>query len=423
MAALCRDCTSVYDTRPDGGRCAACGSLRLLVHPELSQLAIAHIDCDAFYASVEQRDNPALRDKPLIVGGYRRGVVTSCCYAARAKGVRSAMPTYRAMQLCPEANVVKPRMAVYSKVGREVRELMDTASPLVQPISIDEAFLDMGGTGDVHGGPPAQTIAKLAGRIERDIGITVSVGLSYNKFLAKVASDLGKPRGFTAIGRAEAVEFLRSRQANIISGVGKVMERRLAADGIKTVGDIQATDEADLVRRYGAMGTRMAALGRGEDNRAVETDRDTKSVSAETTFETDLARGEALTAEIWPLCEEVAARLKQQDLSAGGVTLKLKTASFRLLTRSRQLDTPTRLAEVLFRTAAPLVEREANGQRFRLIGISASHLGPGTAADGPELFGEDRARWAKIEDAMASVRGRFGEPAIAKGRGFKRRPS
>jgi hypothetical protein len=202
---LCRDCATpeTGDGEPArlSGRCRNCGSTRMVRHRELGALAIAHLDCDAFYASVEKRDNPGLADRPVIVGGGSRGVVTTCCYVARLYGVRSAMPMFKALKACPDAVVIPPDMAKYRIVGRQVRALMREATPLVEAVSIDEAFLDLSGTESVHGGAPARTLALLAERIERNIGITVSIGLSYNKFLAKVASDLDKPRGFAMIGR------------------------------------------------------------------------------------------------------------------------------------------------------------------------------------------------------------------------------
>lgn len=204
---------------------SACGSPRLVRHAELYKLSLAHVDCDAFYASVEKRDNPELRDKPLIIGGGKRGVVSTACYIARIHGVRSAMPMFKALEACPEAVVVKPNMEKYAKVGREVRQLMLDLTPLVEPISIDEAFMDLGGTERLHRAPAAIVLARFAKRVEEEIGITISVGLSYCKYLAKVASDFEKPRGFSVIGEAEALDFLRNKPVSMIWG-GKILQRQ-----------------------------------------------------------------------------------------------------------------------------------------------------------------------------------------------------
>ena len=417
MAALCRDCGGAATV---AARCAACGSPRLIAHPELDALAIAHIDCDAFYAAVEKRDDPALRDKPVIVGGGRRGVVAACCYVARLYGVHSAMPMFKALKACPDATVIAPDMAKYQRVGRQVRALMRQATPLVEPLSIDEAFLDLAGTERLHRGAPARTLALLIKRIEDEIGITASVGLSYNKFLAKVASDLDKPRGFVVIGRAEAPEFLADKPVSLIWGVGPVLGRRLQADGLSTLGRLRRRPEAELVARYGAIGRRLARFARGQDDRPVEPNAPLKSLSSETTLDDDVADAEHLAAVLWPLCEKLAQRLKRRRLAAQGVTLKLKTADFRLLTRSRRLEAPTQLAETLYRTASPLLQAEARGPRFRLIGIGAADLADEAQADPPDLLDPDLARHIRAEHAIDQVRAKLGQGAIVKGRALSR---
>jgi DNA polymerase-4 len=360
-----------------------------------------------------------LLERPVIVGGGRRGVVAAACYVARIYGVRSAMPMFQALKACPEAVVIRPDMAKYQAAGREVRRLMLETTPLVEPVSIDEAFLDLSGTERLHHGSPARTLALLARRIEREFGITVSIGLSYNKFLAKVASDLDKPRGFSVIGRAEARAFLAGRPVGLIWGVGKVLQKRLAADGISLIGQLAEMEETALVARYGAIGTRLARFARGEDLRSVEPRAEAKSISAETTFEADLAGLDALSHALWPLCEKVAERLKRAGLAGGTITLKLKTGEFRLLTRSRQLASPTQLAESLFRAALPLLEGEAQGARYRLIGIGAAGLAPAAEADQPDLLDPDSGRRAQVERAIDSVRAKHGGGAIVKGRAFR----
>ncbi len=300
-------------------RCPHCGSPRLVSHPELEKLSIAHIDCDAFYASVEKRDDPALRDQPVIVGGGHRGVVSAACYIARIYGVRSAMPMFKALAACPHAKVVRPNMAKYSRVGGEIRDLMRSLTPLVEPLSIDEAFLDLTGTDQLHHGSPARSLARLALEVEQRIGVTVSIGLSYNKFLAKIASDLDKPRGFAVIGQGEVLEFLGSRPVSLIWGVGKALQARLAADGISTIADLRGADEMALVARYGSIGRRLYRFARGEDDRRVDPNGEIKSISAETTFDEDIGRAEQLAAELWPLCEKVSSRLKRNALAGNSV--------------------------------------------------------------------------------------------------------
>ena len=386
MTSLCRDCGVLTETPPAAGRCASCASPRLVAHTELAALPLAHIDCDAFYASVEKRDHPELLHRPVIVGGGTRGVVLACCYVARLSGIRSAMPMFKALKACPDAVVIPPDMAKYRTVGRQVRELMLATTPLVQPLSIDEAFLDLSGTERVHGGPPARTLALLARRVEREIGVTVSIGLSYNKFLAKIASDLDKPRGFAVLGRSEALDFLGPRSVGLIWGVGAALQQRLARDGITTIAELRQRPERELVGRYGAIGRRLARFARGEDDRAVDPDPPMKSISAETTFARDIAQYEQLTEELRPLCESLARRLARAERAAAGITLKLKTSDFRVLTRSRQLADPTLRAETLYRAALPLLRAEADGTAFRLIGIGADRLAEAALADPPDLF-------------------------------------
>ncbi|MEQ8251133.1 MAG: DNA polymerase IV [Oceanibaculum nanhaiense] len=418
LPGLCRECGHVLPEGFSDPRCPACGSPRLIRHAELDTLTIAHLDCDAFYASVEKRDDPSLRDKPVLIGGGKRGVVSAACYIARIYGCRSAMPMFKALKLCPNAVVIKPNMEKYSAVGRQVRALMLDTTPLVQPLSIDEAFLDLSGTERLHKGSPAHTLALLVRRIEQEIGITVSIGLSYNKFLAKIASDLDKPRGFAIVGRAEARDFLARQPVGLIWGVGQSLQARLVKDGITHIAQLQELDERTLIARYGAMGQRLFQFARGIDARTVEPERETKSISAETTFDDDIADLEALRAILWLLSEKLVKRLKAEGFAAAGITLKLKTADFRLLTRSRRLDGPTLLAERLYRSALPLLEKEATGTAFRLIGIGASALADPADADPPDLVDPDRERQKKIEGAMDAVRKKLGDAAILKGRGF-----
>jgi DNA polymerase-4 len=417
ISGLCRDCLT--EAPEEDARCRQCGSPRIVRHPELDTLTLAHIDCDAFYASVEKRDAPTLADKPVIVGGGKRGVAMTACYVARKYGVRSAMPMFKALRLCPHAVVIRPDMEKYAAVSREVRAIFRDATPLVEPVSLDEAYLDLAGTEAIHHRGAAATLADIARRIEHEIGITVSIGLSDNKFLAKLASEIDKPRGFGVIGRAEARGFLASRPVRVILGVGEKMAARLAADGIATIGDLQRLGGDQLALRYGAMGRRLAQLAIGEDDRDVVPDRPAKSISAETTFERDLAGLAQLDAELWPLCERVSERLKESELAGRTVVLKLKTAGFRILTRRHALNQPTQLADAIYQMARPLLQHETTGARYRLIGVGVSDLTDARAADQPDLFDQVSARQAAVERALDSVRKRFGKRSIGKGRGLK----
>lgn len=396
-----------------------CGSGRTLWHQELDTLSIAHIDCDAFYAAVEKRDDPSLADRPVIIGGGRRGVVSTACYIARLYGVHSAMPMFKALRACPDAVVIRPDMEKYVAVGRQVRERLRDLSPLVEPISIDEAFIDLSGTTKLTGQSPAEQLVRAAIDIEASFGITVSIGLSFNKFLSKVASDLEKPRGFTVVGRTEAEQFLARKPVTIIWGVGKALAKKLTADNIRTIADLRAFDEASLTERYGSMGSRLWHLARGLDNRPVSPHRGAKSVSSETTFREDLHRLEDLRRKLWQLSERVSARLKKSDLAAAGVVLKLKTAGFQTLTRSHGLDTPTQLADRLFAAAEPMLQSTIDRGPFRLIGVGAQPLAPGHEADPPSLLNPDSGRSKAVEEVMDAIRGKLGTDAIFKGRGLE----
>ncbi|MEZ5907647.1 MAG: DNA polymerase IV [Hyphomicrobiaceae bacterium] len=385
MPTLCRDCCET--STDDGARCPVCGSARLVTHDEIEQLAIAHIDCDAFYAAVEKRDRPDLVPKPVIVGhAGGRGVVTTACYVARRFGARSAMPMFKALELCPQAVVVPPDMAKYREASRQVRAILETATDRIEPVSLDEAYLDLTHEhllGDLAAAP---TLAWLALRVEREVGITVSIGLSYNKFLAKLASDARKPRGYSVIGRTEARSVLAPLAVARINGVGAVMAERLARAGILTIGDVQSLGEQEVVQRIGRFGHRLALLAAGEDDRRVNPHRPTKSISAETTFRQDTGSARLLIEAATGLAERVAAQLVRKRLAGGAVVLKLKTSDFRVLSRHKRLLHPTQQAGVLIEAAQALIEKEAQGATYRLIGIGVDQLAPAEAADPPDLF-------------------------------------
>jgi DNA polymerase IV len=410
---FCRDC--LKPVSEDDRRCPACRSPRLLRHPELHQLSTAHLDCDAFYAAIEKRDDPTLRDKPVIVGGQHRGVVSTACYIARIRGVRSAMPMFQALKLCPDATVIPPDMAKYAAVGRHVRELMLALTPLVQPLSIDEAFLDLAGTERLHGRSAAYSLALLAQQIEKVIGITVSIGLSHNKFLAKMASDLDKPRGFSVIGRMETLGFLAGKPVSAIWGVGKAMQAQLAKDGITMIAQLQTREKSDLMRRYGTLGTRLYHLARGEDARHVSPDDETKSISAETTFDEDISDYKALERILWQMAEKVSRRAKADRLAGFTVTLKLKTADFKIRTRNASFQDATVLADRIFSAAQPLLKREANGTAYRLLGVGISNLLEVDPTSLAVTLDERAATRAKAEHAVDRLREKYGKSAVERG--------
>lgn len=417
-AALCRDCFAAFDGADQPmRRCPTCRSPRTIAHAELDSLAIAHLDCDAFYASVEKRDDPALADRPVIIGGGKRGVVSTACYIARLSGVKSAMPMFKALRLCPEAVVVRPRMEHYVAVSRQIRAMMLELTPLVEPLSLDEAFLDLSGTERLHGATPAGVLARVQARIERELGLTVSIGLSHNKFLAKIASERDKPRGFCLIGRAETAAFLAAQPARLIWGVGAAAAASLEAEGLRTLGDIRARDRAQLIRRFGAQGDRLWRLAQGEDARPVSPDRAMKSISHETTFDEDIGDPVALRRQLWALCEQLSARAKARDLGGSVVTLKLRRADFRLLSRRQTLDAPTQMADRLYRTARPMLDRDVHSGPFRLIGIGLQNLSASESADpGDDLLDAAAQKRLAAERATDRIRARFGPKSIRLGR-------
>lgn len=416
MRSLCRDC--LWRGPGPQSRCPDCRSPRLANHAELDSLSIAHLDCDAFYASVEKRDRPELRDLPVIVGGGVRGVVTTCCYIARISGVRSAMPMFKARKLCPDAVVIKPDFSKYRAASKDVMARLARLTPLVQPLSLDEAWLDLSGTERLNGGPPAFQLARLQLEIERDKGLTVSVGLARNKFLAKIASDLDKPRGFSVIG-AEAQVFLAARPVSILPGVGPAMVKSLEAGGYRTVGDLARADVRALADRFGTYGLRLHQLAHGQDARSVNPEEDRKGVSSETTFNTDIAALADLEDELWPLCEKTARRCREAGVAGRAVVLKLKTTDFRLLTRRRTVPVPVQTARGLFALGREMLAKEADGTAYRLIGIGAAELVEAADA-GTDLFGGEEARALSNEIALDALRARFGQDAVMSGRTLKR---
>ncbi|WP_370311395.1 DNA polymerase IV [Sagittula sp.] len=417
MPALCRDCLTLFDSGP---RCPACGRPRVIAHPELADLSIAHMDCDAFYASVEKRDNPELADKPVIIGGGRRGVVSTACYVARIRGVRSAMPMFKALQLCPDAVIIRPRMEVYVGVSRQIRAMMEELTPAIEPLSLDEAFMDLSGTTRLHGAPPAVMLARLVKRMQAELGVTGSIGLSHNKFLAKIASDLDKPRGFAVIGKAETQAFLRPKSVRMLWGVGQAGQESLDRAGIRTFEDLLRWDRRDLEARFGAMGTRLWHLARGEDHRRVTRNAPVKSISNETTFNEDTADADILDGHLWRLSEKTTDRAKAKGMAGRTVTLKLRRTNFSILTRRMTLPDATQMADRLYRASRALFDQVKEPGPWRLIGVGLSDLVPEAQADrAGDLLDPQAGARAKAERAADEIRARFGSEAILKGRALR----
>ena len=416
---FCPNC--LVARRGEDAICSDCDGGRIIAHDEIFDLSIAHLDCDAFYAAIEKRDDPSLADKPVIVGGGVRGVVSTCCYVARTYGVRSAMPMFKAKEACPDAVIIKPNMAKYAEAGRAIRKMMLSLTPLVEPLSIDEAFMDLTGTTRVHGAPPAITLAKLQKRVEKEMGVTASIGLSHNKFLAKIASDLDKPSGFSVIGKAETKDFLARQPISLIWGVGKAMTEKFHRDGLRTIGQLQKLDASTLGKRYGELGLRLAQLSHGNDVRRIKPDRETKSVSSETTFNSDIKDPQQLEDLLWELCEKVSARMKASSFEGRVVTLKLKSSDFKTISRRRTLSQPSNLARTAFSAARPMLHDAAGGKAYRLIGVGYSNLSVERSDREADLFGDEDEKFAAQEKAIDAIRGKFGRDAVKAGRSLRRR--
>ena len=414
MPSLCRKC---FNTFNEEVRCPRCSSPLVVSHTELFDLNIAHMDCDAFYASVEKRDNPDLADKPVIIGGGRRGVVSTACYIARIRGVKSAMPMFKALEKCPDAVVIRPRMKIYAEISQQIREMMNDITPLVEPLSLDEAFMDLSGTHKLHGAPPAVMLAKLMDRISSNLGLTGSIGLSHNKFLAKIASDLNKPNGYSIIGEAETSSFLQDKPIRLIWGVGASMQKSLEKSGIRTFSDLLRWDRKDLVSKFGSMGDRLWFLARGQDARVVSNSDRIKSISNETTLNENTSDLRVLEGHLWRLCEKVSSRAKLKGLAGTIMILKLKSANHKIITRRLTLRDPTYLADVLFRSTYPLMEAAIGNGPFRLVGAGFSGLCLASQAERePELLDDGALNRIKVERVTDEIREKFGDEAMIKGR-------
>ncbi|MGV6839977.1 MAG: DNA polymerase IV [Planktomarina sp.] len=418
MSALCRDCLTTYDHPPK--RCTACGRPRIIAHEELFNLSIAHMDCDSFFASVEKRDNPELRDKPVIIGGGRRGVVATACYVARIRGVKSAMPMFKALKLCPDAVVVRPRMSAYVAASKEIKFFMQELTPDIEPLSLDEAFLDLTGTARLHGHPPAVMLAQMVRRMQTELGLTGSIGLSHNKFLAKIASDLEKPKGFLVIGKKETADFLKDKPVGLIWGVGAVTRMGLENAGIQTFADLRRWDETDLTARFGSMGTRLWHLARGQDRRKISARAPVKSISKETTFGADTSDTDLLDGHMWRLSEQVSARAKAKGKAGQVVTLKLKRKDHSLITRRQSLRGATQMADMIYRTAKALFDQTPHKGPYRLIGVGLSGLVDAQGSDTIfDMLDPEAARRNDAERATDAIREKFGDTSIIKGRALR----
>lgn len=414
ISSICRDCFSTFNNKIL--YCHNCNSLKIINHNEIEKLNIAHVDCDAFYASIEKRDNPKLKNYPVIIGGGKRGVVATACYLARIKGVKSAMPMYKALKLCPKAVVIKPNMKKYRDASQKIHLLMNEITPLKEPISLDEAFLDLSGTKKLHKKIPAVLLAELSKKIIQEVGISVSIGLSYNKFLAKICSDLDKPKGFSLLGKADSKKFLATQPVEILWGVGKILKRKLNDDGIKTIGQIREVELKEIINRYGSIGSHIYSLSEGKDSRKVIAQRQIKSISHETTFDNDEDNKKILEKKLWLLCEKVSKRSKDKGLGGQTITLKLKTKDFKLITRSCTVDEPTQIGELIFQHSKNLLDRENKKQKYRLIGVGISNLKDSELCDIYDLINTTKTKNAKIEYAIDDIRNKFGEALIKKGR-------
>lgn len=415
---LCRDCPNLF--WPQGGaavsRCPTCGSRRLVSHPELTRLSIAHVDCDAFFASVEKQRRPELKGKPLLVGGTgERGVVSTACYIARLTGARSAMPMRRARELCPDAVVLSPDISAYRVVAEHIRVMMRELTPLVEVKSIDEAVLDLSGTRELHGAPPCVVVARLALRVEKELGVTISIGLATNTLMAKLAAGIDKPRGYGVIG-TEARQWLADKSVRLLPGIGKAQEESLQKLGLTRLGAVASLTTEEAFRRLGPRGPELVARARGESSRKVTPFHPVKSVSTEVTFTRDIRDTTLLERELWDLCEQLALRLKRKEVSTQGISLKLRTASFQTRSRAMKLHTPTVLPDRLFQAARTLLAAEVGDTAFRLIGLGSNGLAPLDDADPPDLADMQTQSRVAMQQAIDTLRSRFGKAAIQRGR-------
>ena len=384
--------------------------------------SILHVDMDAFFASVEQRDHPELRGKPVIVGAgpNERGVVCAASYEARKFGVHSAMPSRRAHQLCPHGIFIQPHMEQYRETSRQIMSILESFTPEVEPISIDEAFLDVTGALQRFG-DAVSIAARIKFEIKTRTDLIASVGVAPNKFLAKLASDLEKPDGLSVIREADKIQILAPLAVSKIWGVGKVTECRLLELGIKTIGDLQTFPIEQLHRHFGNMAAHLHALSRGEDEREVETDGTIKSISSEHTFDVDTADLAQIMRSLLEQCEEVGTRLRQENLAARTIQMKLRYSDFTTLTRRRTLPNPTQDEMLVYEISRQLLAAEKiGGKRIRLIGVGGANLvSPMVQSD---LFNRADEKRARLVKAVDELRSKLGSGAIKRGASLEQRP-
>jgi DNA polymerase-4 len=386
-----------------------------------SQRTILHVDLDAFFAAVEQRDDPGLRGKPVLVGGSaRRGVVAAASYEARRFGIRSAMPMAEALRRCPHAIVVPHRMARYAETSRQFFAILDGFSPLVEPVSLDEAFLDVTGAERLLGDGVAIARA-IKARVREELALVASVGVAPSKLVAKIASDIDKPDGLRVVAAAGVAEFLAPLPVARLWGVGAVTQEKLGALGLRTIGDVAGYPPAVLQARLGAhQGTQLAALARGEDVREVEPGGMPVSIGHEETFDMDLGRKDDIAVLLLGQADRVAARLRGLGLRARVVQLKIKYADFRLVTRRRTLDSATVDGTTIGRTAVDMLGEldvaEGRGKRLavRLCGVSATGLEPRDAPRQLTLAEPVRHRGERLGDAIDRIHARFGSGVVRR---------
>lgn len=375
---------------------------------------ILHVDMDAYYASVEERDQPSLKGKPVVVGGSadRRGVVSAANYEARKYGVHSAMPMVTALRKCPQAVVIPTRMSHYAEISKQIREIFHRFTPVVEPLSLDEAFLDVDGCEGLFG-PPPEIGRAIKAAILDETNLIASVGVAPNKFLAKVASDLDKPNGFVVVDPDRVLEFLEPLPISRLWGIGKVSEKALRTVGIQTVGQVRQLSPEVLTDKFGETGTRLWNLAHGIDKRRVVPDREAKSISHETTFAVDVGDKTVLRAWLLELTEQVGRRLRRSGLRAKTVNLKLRFSNFETISRARSVSDPTDATNRLWEVAAELLDRATLDREVRLIGMGVSNITREHARQ-QSLFGDDKQD-NQLDSVADSIKAKFGSGAISRG--------
>ena len=422
---LCLDCAKLYPCSTNNGktvpvkpsRCAKCRSPRLRMHPELETLHIAHVDCDSFYASVEKLDHPELASKAVAVGNRERGVVAACCYIARSYGIKSAMPMFQILKLCPDIVIMPARMERYQEIGLQIRDLFKQTTPAIEPLSIDEAFLDLSGLGSLTGKKPCEILAELIIRIKSETDIQVSAGLSANKFLAKTASDLEKPKGYSIIGQEEAQEFLSKRPIESMFGVGKSMANKLHSIGVQTIGDLTRYEHDALIKQFGVYGQSLYYFARGLDTRPVASSEKQKSIGKEHSYGQNIIDIKILDKHLYFTATEVTDTLKAQNLVAAIITLKLRDNKGKAITRSTTLTTPTNLCNIVYKALRPILYRTVDGYTpYRLLGISTTNLTPFNGMDYMDLGDPNHLKNATKERLIDKINEKVGKKIIITGK-------